>query len=84
VFLSYASQDAQAAQKVCNAFRAGGIKVWFDQSELRGEDAWAFKSVSKPTATWVNRWAHKPEPNFSWFAGLLGFATEVYIENASR
>jgi TolB-like protein/cytochrome c-type biogenesis protein CcmH/NrfG len=40
VFLSYASQDANAAQQLCNALRAAGIEVWFDQSELRGGDAW--------------------------------------------
>jgi TolB-like protein/Flp pilus assembly protein TadD len=40
VFLSYASQDAEAARQLCNALRAAGIEVWFDQSELRGGDAW--------------------------------------------
>jgi TolB-like protein/tetratricopeptide (TPR) repeat protein len=40
VFLSYASQDAEAAQQLCNALRAAGIEVWFDKSELRGGDAW--------------------------------------------
>jgi hypothetical protein len=40
VFLSYASQDAEAAEKICEALRAAGIEVWFDQSELRGGDAW--------------------------------------------
>ncbi len=40
VFLSYASQDAEAAQKICGALRDAGIEVWFDQSELRGGDAW--------------------------------------------
>lgn len=40
VFLSYASQDAEAANRICDALRAGGIEVWFDQSELRGGDAW--------------------------------------------
>jgi len=40
VFLSYASQDAEAAQKVCEALRAAGVEVWFDKSELRGGDAW--------------------------------------------
>jgi hypothetical protein len=39
VFLSYVSQDAEAAQRLCNALRAAGIKVWFGQSELRGGDA---------------------------------------------
>jgi predicted ATPase len=40
VFLSYASQDAQAARRICEALRAAGLEVWFDQSELRGGDAW--------------------------------------------
>lgn len=40
VFLSYASQDAGAARRICDALRASGIEVWFDQSELRGGDAW--------------------------------------------
>jgi TolB-like protein/Tfp pilus assembly protein PilF len=40
VFLSYASQDAEPAQKICDALRAAGIEVWFDKSELRGGDAW--------------------------------------------
>ena len=41
VFLSYASQDAQAAQRVCAALRLAGVEVWFDQSELRGGEAWS-------------------------------------------
>jgi TolB-like protein/Tfp pilus assembly protein PilF len=40
VFLSYASQDADAARRICEALRAAGIEVWFDQNELRGGDAW--------------------------------------------
>jgi TolB-like protein/Flp pilus assembly protein TadD len=40
VFLSYASQDAEAAQNLCDALRAAGVAVWFDRSELRGGDAW--------------------------------------------
>ena len=40
VFLSYASQDAEAARRICDALRAAGIEVWFDRSELRGGDAW--------------------------------------------
>jgi TolB-like protein len=40
VFLSYASQDQEAAERICRALRAAGIEVWFDQSELRGGDAW--------------------------------------------
>ena len=40
VFLSYASQDAEAAQRIAAALRAAGVEVWFDQNELVGGDAW--------------------------------------------
>ena len=40
VFLSYASEDAAAALRICTGLRNAGIEVWFDQSELRGGDAW--------------------------------------------
>jgi len=32
VFLSHASQDAEAAARICGALRAAGIEVWFDHS----------------------------------------------------
>jgi TolB-like protein/lipoprotein NlpI len=50
VFLSYASQDAEAAQRICAALRSGGVEVWFDQSELRGGDAWD-RSIRKQIKT---------------------------------
>src|SRR5476649_2037315 len=40
VFLSYASQDAEAAKRICEALRAAGVEVWFDQDALVGGDAW--------------------------------------------
>ena len=40
VFLSYASQDAETVQRICDALRAAGLEVWFDRNELRGGDAW--------------------------------------------
>ncbi len=43
VFLSYASQDSEAALRICKALRVSGVEVWFDQSELRGGDAWDAK-----------------------------------------
>jgi Tfp pilus assembly protein PilF len=43
VFLSYASQDAEAARRICETLRAAGVEVWFDQSELVGGDAWDAK-----------------------------------------
>ena len=50
IFLSYASQDAEAARRICEALRAAGIEVWFDQSELRGGDAWD-QSIRKQIKT---------------------------------
>jgi tetratricopeptide (TPR) repeat protein len=43
IFLSYASQDKEAAGRICDALRAAGLEVWFDISELRGGDAWDAK-----------------------------------------
>lgn len=40
VFLSYASEDGDAAARICEALRAAGVEVWFDRSELRGGDSW--------------------------------------------
>jgi len=40
VFLSYASQDAEAARRIADTLRSAGVEVWFDQSELRGGDVW--------------------------------------------
>lgn len=38
VFVSHASDDTEAARRLCEALRAGGIEVWLDESELRLED----------------------------------------------
>ena len=40
VFLSYASEDSEAARRICAALQTRGIEVWFDQSDLRGGDVW--------------------------------------------
>ena len=40
VFLSYAREDTPAARRIADALRGFGVEVWFDQSELRGGDAW--------------------------------------------
>ena len=55
VFLSYASEDAAAAQKICDALSAAGIEVWFDKSELRGGDTWdaAIRKQIKACALFV-------------------------------
>ena len=40
VFLSYASEDAVAAERIYATLRTAGIEVWFDRSEMRGGDVW--------------------------------------------
>lgn len=40
VFLSYSSEDADAARRLSEALRAVGLEVWLDKNELRGGDAW--------------------------------------------
>ncbi|MSU48105.1 MAG: toll/interleukin-1 receptor domain-containing protein [Opitutus sp.] len=40
VFISYAHEDTAVVQRLAEALRAAGVEVWFDQSELRGGDAW--------------------------------------------
>ncbi len=44
VFLSYASQDAGAARRICEALRTAGIEVWFDiEGGLEHGDEWDAK-----------------------------------------
>jgi hypothetical protein len=40
VFVSYASEDRQAARLIGDALITQGLEVWFDESELGGGDAW--------------------------------------------
>jgi TolB-like protein/Tfp pilus assembly protein PilF len=40
VFLSYASEDAAAAERIADVLRGAGIEVWFDRNALRGGDEW--------------------------------------------
>ncbi|HWS66315.1 MAG TPA: TIR domain-containing protein, partial [Steroidobacteraceae bacterium] len=55
VFLSYASEDAEAAARICTSLRDAGIEVWFDQNELRGGAAWdsAIKKQIKTCALFI-------------------------------
>jgi hypothetical protein len=43
IFSSYASQDVEVPEGICESLRAAEVEVWFDQSELVGGDAWAQK-----------------------------------------
>ncbi len=46
VFLSYASQDVTAAQRICEALRTAGIEVWFEQRRPSIPQANAAATVS--------------------------------------
>lgn len=64
VFLSYASQDAEAARRIAEALRGGGIEVFLDQSELRGGDAWIRRSgVSSMIALCSSRLSQPTPPS---------------------
>src|SRR5580698_5368087 len=44
VFLSYASMDVEAARRICDALRSGGVEVWFDaDGGLEHGDEWDAK-----------------------------------------
>jgi len=40
VFISYASEDTEAAGRIAAGLRTAGIEVWLDKGELRSGDAW--------------------------------------------
>jgi TolB-like protein len=40
VFLSYASEDREAARRIGDALLGNGLEVWLDESELGGGDVW--------------------------------------------
>jgi hypothetical protein len=71
VFLSYASQDAEAARKICEALRGAGVEVWLDQSELVGGDAWDAK-IRKQIA------------ERAWFVPLTSVETQERLEGYYR
>lgn len=40
LFISYASEDREAARRLRDTLTAAGLDVWYDESELGGGDAW--------------------------------------------
>ena len=47
IFLSYASEDAAAVQRIAEALRSAGIEAWLDQDELGVGDTWDAKIRSQ-------------------------------------
>jgi hypothetical protein len=46
IFISYASEDFDAAKKLKAGLDSTGLDVWFDKTELQGGDAFALKITS--------------------------------------
>ena len=85
VFLSYASQDAEAAARICEALRAAGVEVWFDRSELRGGDTWdsQIKKQIHECALFVPLIsAHTNERIEGYFRGEWNLATRRLVNRA--
>jgi hypothetical protein len=41
IFVSYASEDLEAASRLADSLRAAGLEVWFDKNALQMADDWA-------------------------------------------
>ena len=41
IFVSYASEDLEAASRLAEGLRSAGLEVWFDKNALQMGDAWA-------------------------------------------
>ncbi|MEO6002907.1 MAG: hypothetical protein ABIZ04_07510 [Opitutus sp.] len=62
VFLSYASQDSEAAKRICEALHASGVarlgdraageRVWGATIELHGDSAWATRAFEWLDPRW--------------------------------
>ena len=46
IFISYASEDIDAAKKLKAGLDSAGLEVWFDKAELQGGDTFALKITS--------------------------------------
>ena len=46
LFLSYASQDTDAARRICDALRATGLEVWLDR-QIQFDAVWENKVVER-------------------------------------
>jgi hypothetical protein len=68
VFISYASDDREAALKICESLRSAGVEVWFDMSELRGGDAWdaSIRGDMKTALKWIERAYEVKDPGLAF------------------
>jgi hypothetical protein len=67
IFISYAQQDIQAAEQLCQQLRKSDLPVWFDRSPLQGGDDWA-------------RILYKNIESCALFVSLISRATESEVE----
>jgi len=63
--LSYTSQDAEAAQRICDSLRTAGHEVWFDKSDLRCGDA-VLRANGRPSVSAGVRFVRRLKLPISW------------------
>jgi TolB-like protein len=71
VFVSYASDDREAARSIGDALTSFGLDVWLDQSELGGGDAWDQK-------------IRKQIRECDYFMAIISARTEARLEGYFR
>jgi hypothetical protein len=71
IFLSYASEDLEAAERIKTALEAAGVEVWFDKGRLQAGDDWDQK-------------IRRNVDNCSLFVPIVSRATESRAEGYFR
>jgi TIR domain-containing protein len=71
IFLSYASDDLAAAERIKTALEAAGVEVWFDKRRLEAGDDWDQK-------------IRRNVDNCSLFVPIVSRATESRLEGYFR
>ena len=86
IFLSYASQDAEAARRICEALRAEGVEVWFDADGGLGSVSTAevnSSDVRSALEEFADNWDDKrteTSKSLSSLAEMVGKAVETFTE----
>ena len=82
VFLSYAREDMDAAWRIADAMRAFGVDAWFDQSELRGGEA--FMRPRKTTGALESGSPAGVRPDAAWSRLKDGPRVDETLKSSSR
>jgi len=84
VFLSYAREDTPAAQRIADGLTSQGVEAWFDQSELRGGDAWdqKIRRQIKECALFMPIISSRTQARGEGYFRLSAFNSRANIEEA--